>query len=62
MTRLERMKLKRRMQRRIRMVVEERRMASSTAPPLPDDRGTDPDATMEIPRSVIVASVTLDRP
>ncbi|MEU8236883.1 hypothetical protein [Actinoplanes missouriensis] len=44
--RYERLKMQRRMQRRIRLVVEERRMAFAardTEPPV------DPEATMEIP-------------
>ncbi|MFI7603302.1 hypothetical protein [Actinoplanes sp. NPDC049681] len=48
MTRYERMKMQRRMQRRIRLVVEERRMALALAPPA--DTATDPEATIEIPR------------
>ena len=50
MTRTERIKMQRRMQRRIRLVVEERRMAFS-APRA--DQITDPEATMEIPRPAI---------
>ena len=50
MTRYERMKAHRRMQRRIRMVVEERRMALAQ-PPTSADPSFDPDATVEIPRS-----------
>ena len=42
-TRYERMKMQRRMQRRIQMVVEERRMARAA------ETATDPEATMEIP-------------
>ena len=48
MTRYERMKMQRRMQRRIRLVVEERRMALALRPPGTEQ--SDPDATMEIPR------------
>jgi hypothetical protein len=47
-TRYERLKMQRRMQRRIRLVVEERRMAFG---PRPETRGevpADPEATMEI--------------
>ncbi|GAB1642968.1 hypothetical protein [Krasilnikovia sp. MM14-A1259] len=40
-------KMQRRMQRRIRLVVEERRMAFATRPP------DDPDATLEIPQRAI---------
>jgi hypothetical protein len=49
MTRYERMKMQRRMQRRIRLVVEERRMALSLPPP-PADPSFDPETTVEIPR------------
>ena len=49
-SRYERMKMQRRMQRRIRLVVEERRMAFGARP-----RGAevppDPEATVEIPPS-----------
>ena len=45
MTRYERMKMQRRMQRRIRLVVEERRMALARGPL---DGSVDPDATIEI--------------
>jgi len=48
-TRYERIKMQRRMQRRIRLVVEERRMAFA----LPRDAAVDPDETIEItPRAV----------
>jgi hypothetical protein len=47
MTRYERMKAQRRMQRRIRMVVEERRMALAQPPA---DPAFDPEATVEIKR------------
>ena len=46
-TRYERLKMQRRMQRRIRLVVEERRMALSQ-PAEPVGPATDPEATMEI--------------
>jgi hypothetical protein len=46
-TRYERLKMQRRMQRRIRQVVEERRMTLS----LPPDR--DPEATIEIPTRAV---------
>jgi hypothetical protein len=49
MTRYERMKMQRRMQRRIRLVVEERRMALSLRPPGVEP-GFDPETTVEIPR------------
>jgi len=49
MTRYERMKAQRRMQRRIRLVVEERRLALALRPPAVDP-GFDPEATVEIPR------------
>jgi hypothetical protein len=48
-TRYERMKMHRRMQRRIRLVVEERRMALA----LPSDKAPDPEATVEIPQRAI---------
>jgi hypothetical protein len=48
MTRIERMKLKRRMQQRIRMAVEERRMALNLPPLKPLDADLDPEATGEI--------------
>ena len=49
-TRYERIKMQRRMQRRIRLVVEERRMALARQP---RDGSVDPDATIEItPRAV----------
>jgi hypothetical protein len=54
-TRYERIKMQRRMQRRIRLVVEERRMARAQPP----DKGVDPDATVEIPPRTI-GRVTLD--
>ena len=48
MTRYERMKMQRRMQRRIRLVVEERRMALALQPPPAD--AAESEATVEIPR------------
>jgi hypothetical protein len=48
-TRYERMKMQRRMQRRIRLVVEERRMALAQPPP----PAADPDATVELPTRAI---------
>jgi hypothetical protein len=48
MTRYERMKMQRRMQRRIRLVVEERRMALALPPPGAEP--FDPETTVEIPR------------
>lgn len=51
MTRTERLKLKRRMQRRIRLVVEERRMALNLPPVVPLDPVVDADVTIEIPRA-----------
>jgi hypothetical protein len=54
-TRYERMKMQRRMQRRIRLVVEERRMSLGLLP----DR-VDPEATIEIPPPTI-GRVTIDR-
>ncbi|ROP32105.1 hypothetical protein [Couchioplanes caeruleus] len=50
MTRYERMKMQRRMQRRIRLVVEERRIALALPPPAADP-GFDPETTVEIPRT-----------
>ncbi|GAA3350523.1 hypothetical protein GCM10020358_76780 [Amorphoplanes nipponensis] len=49
MTRYERMKMQRRMQRRIRLVVEERRMALALPPP-GAEASFDPETTVEIPR------------
>jgi len=49
MIRYERMKMQRRMQRRIRLVVEERRMALSL-PPAGAEKSFDPETTVEIPR------------
>jgi hypothetical protein len=43
------MKMQRRMQRRIRLVVEERRMALA----LPPDPAIDPDATVELPTRAV---------
>ena len=49
-TRYERIKMQRRMQRRIRLVVEERRMALAVAPRAPRE---DDDTTVEItPRAI----------
>jgi hypothetical protein len=48
-TRYERIKMQRRMQRRIRLVVEERRMALARPP----DAGADPDTTVELPLPAI---------
>ena len=50
-TRYERLKMQRRMQRRIRLVVEERRMELAHRPPAdpqPATPAVDPEATMEI--------------
>ena len=49
MTRYERMKMQRRMQRRIRLVVEERRMTLAHRPPAAE-AAFDPETTMEITR------------
>jgi hypothetical protein len=46
----ERMKAQRRMQRRIRMVVEERRLAFADRHPAPAEPAVDPEATVEISR------------
>jgi len=52
-TRYERIKMQRRMQRRIQLVVEERRMALAHAPRSTVETPFDPEATMEIwPRAV----------
>ena len=48
MTRSERMKIRRRMQRRIRLVVEERRMALEMPPLVPLEPSPDPESTGEI--------------
>lgn len=47
--RYERMKMQRRMQRRIRLVVEERRMAFGVRPQPVAEIPADPEATVEIP-------------
>jgi hypothetical protein len=54
-TRYERLKMQRRMQRRIQLVVEERRMTAG----LSADRG-DPEATIELPARA-VGRVTIDQ-
>jgi hypothetical protein len=53
-TRYERIKMQRRMQRRIRLVVEERRMALARSPrPASPQPGFDGETTMEItPRAI----------
>ena len=59
-TRYERLKMQRRMQRRIRLVVEERRMALALPPHRPAEQPFDPEATMEItPRAVGRVTVPL---
>jgi hypothetical protein len=51
--RYERIKMQRRMQRRIQLVVEERRMALAHTPRSTVEAASDPEATMEIwPRAV----------
>jgi len=45
--------MQRRMQRRIRMVVEERRMAFADQQPAPAQPAIDPEATIEIPRVTV---------
>ncbi|MGK5679125.1 hypothetical protein [Actinoplanes sp. URMC 104] len=52
-TRYERMKMQRRMQRRIRLVVEERRMAFGMRPQADSGAAVDPEATVEIPPSAV---------
>lgn len=56
-TRYERMKLQRRMQRRIQLVVEERRMAFGSRPQPAESAGTDPEATMEIPPAKVARAI-----
>ena len=52
-TRYERIKMQRRMQRRIRLVVEERRMALALPPRWPGEQPFDPENTVEItPRAI----------
>jgi hypothetical protein len=48
-SRYERIKMQRRMQRRIRLVVEERRMALGSRPHPPAEPAVDEDTTVEIP-------------
>jgi hypothetical protein len=48
-TRYERLKMQRRMQRRIRLVVEERRMALARKPPAVEEPPSDAETTVEIP-------------
>jgi hypothetical protein len=55
-TRYERMKMQRRMQRRIRLVVEERRMAVA----LRTEPGFDPEATIELPRRAVGRAIVDD--
>ena len=52
-TRSERIKMQRRMQRRIRLVVEERRMALALPPRRPSGPPFDPETTVEIPQRAI---------
>ena len=56
-TRYERIKAQRRMQRRIRMVVEERRLAFADRQPAPAEPATDPEATVEITRLAPVRAI-----
>jgi len=52
-TRYERLKMQRRMQQRIRLVVEERRMSLSITPRSPNEKPFDPESTVEIrPRAI----------
>lgn len=52
-TRYERIKMHRRMQRRIQLVVEERRMTLAHAPRSAGETAFDPEATVEIwPRAI----------
>ena len=56
--RYERIKMQRRMQRRIQLVVEERRMAVAHTPRTTGETAFDPEATMEIwPRAVGRATI-----
>ena len=48
-TRYERIKMQRRLQRRIRMVVEERRIALA----VPKDKGAEAESTVELPARAI---------
>ena len=52
-TRYERMKMQRRMQRRIRLVVEERRMAFGLRSESDHEVAVDPEATVEIPPAAL---------
>jgi hypothetical protein len=52
MTRYDRMKMQRRMQRRIRLVVEERRMALALPPPSAEP-AFDAETTLEMPRTAV---------
>ena len=56
--RYERLKMQRRMQRRIRLVVEERRMAFAARDSEP---AVDPEATMEIPPELLVPQRAVGR-
>jgi hypothetical protein len=53
-TRYERLKMQRRMQRRIRLVVEERRMSLAAAR---SEAAVDPEATVEIPTMVALRAI-----
>jgi len=63
-TRYERLKMQRRMQRRIRLVVEERRMALARRPPVGDDQPIDAETTIEIPplATILAAPATAPEP
>jgi hypothetical protein len=52
-TRYERIKMQRRMQRRIRLVVEERRMAKAARPEPAADEDTTVELTVELPARAI---------
>ena len=56
-TRYERIKMQRRMQRRIQLVVEERRMAFRARSQPGDSAGADPEATMEIPPAKVARAI-----
>ena len=56
-SRYERIKMQRRMQRRIRMVVEERRLAFADRQPAPAQPAVDPEATVEIAQPAAVRGI-----
>ena len=58
-TRYERIKMQRRMQRRIRLVVEERRMALALPPRAAAEKPFDPEATIEIKPARAIGRVAI---